>query len=67
MLRIRIRIRMDPFYFGLPDPDLFHVTDPKSAKIIGKKDKNQPKLKEYHIFKQIFYFFVYRHKLLAHR
>ena len=43
---LRIRIRLDPFQFGQPDPDSFHETDPgkkKSVKIMENFYKNQPK------------------------
>ena len=32
----RIRIRLDPFHFGQPDPDPFHETDPETD-MDGKK------------------------------
>ena len=38
----RIRIRLDPFNFGQPDPD-----SKKSAKIMENFYKNQPKWKDY--------------------
>ena len=43
---LRIRIGLDPFQFGQPDPDLFHETDPgskKLAKIMENVHKKQPK------------------------
>ena len=49
---------MDPFHFGLPDPNPFHETDPdtdpgsqKSAKI---KENSCTKSQENHILKKMF-------------
>ena len=44
---LRIRIRLDPFHFGQPDPD---PGSKKSAKIMENFHKNQTKSEEYHTF-----------------
>ena len=54
----RIRIRLVPFHFGLPDPDPLHETDsdPGGKKISRNHGKFQQKSQEYHVFKKIINF-----------
>ena len=64
----RIRIRMNHFHFGLPDPDQFYKTDPdnnQSSKYLAKiKDNLQKKIQKshgYYLFqKKKYYSFVWR-------